>query len=99
SGGEKQTPYYIILAASLIQCYPRDTCCARLALVDEAFSAMSDDRIEQMVQYLENNGFQVIYSAPPQKVGSIGSHIGTTVSLVQSGRFTHAVEGLIRLEE
>ena len=31
SNGEKQTPYFIILAASLLQCYPANTCCARLA--------------------------------------------------------------------
>ncbi len=99
SGGEKQTPYYIILSAALMQCYPRDVCCERLALVDESFSAMSEDRIEQMVNYFENNGFQVIYSAPPGKLSSIGAAIGTTVSLVQTGRFTQAVEGLIRIEE
>lgn len=41
SNGEKQTPYFIILAASLLQCYPANTCCARLAFIDEAFSALS----------------------------------------------------------
>ena len=32
SNGEKQTPYFIILAASLLQYYPKQVCCARLAL-------------------------------------------------------------------
>jgi len=41
SNGEKQTPYFIILAASLMQCYPRNTECARLAFIDEAFAALS----------------------------------------------------------
>lgn len=94
SGGEKQTPYFIILAASLMQCYPRDVCCERLAFIDEAFSALSPERIEQMVKYLEENHFQVIYAAPPEKIDSIGSHIDTTVSLVTKGRYTFAVEGL-----
>jgi len=31
SNGEKQTPYFIILAASLMQFYPKNTCCARIA--------------------------------------------------------------------
>lgn len=57
SNGEKQTPYFIILAASLMQYYPRESCCARLAFIDEAFSALSRERIEQMVKYLETNGF------------------------------------------
>ncbi len=94
SGGEKQTPYFIILAASLMQCYPRDICCERLAFIDEAFSALSRERIEQMVKYLEENHFQVLYAAPPEKIDSIGSHIDTTVSLVTKGRYTFAVDGM-----
>ena len=97
SGGEKQTPYFIILAASLMQCYPRNVCCARLAFIDEAFSAMSPERIEQMVRYFNDNGFQVIYSAPPEKIGSIGEHVGSIVSLVMTGRYTNVVEGLIEV--
>ena len=93
SGGEKQTPYFIILAASLMQCYPRDLCCERLAFIDEAFSALSRERIEQMVHYLEENHFQVIYAAPPEKISSIGSFIDTTVSLVTKGRYSFAIEG------
>ncbi len=94
SGGEKQTPYFIILAASLMQCYPRSSCCERLAFIDEAFSALSRERIEQMVKYLEDNHFQVIYAAPPEKIGSIGQFITSTVSLVATDRYSHAVEGL-----
>ena len=95
SNGEKQTPYFIILAASLMQCYPRNTNCVRLAFVDEAFAALSIERIEQMVNYFEMNGFQVLYAAPPEKINSIGSHIDSTVSLVNKGRYTKAVEGLV----
>ncbi|WP_168356716.1 SbcC/MukB-like Walker B domain-containing protein [Petralouisia muris] len=99
SNGEKQTPYFIILAASLLQCYPRQACCARLAFIDEAFSALSRERIEQMVKYLEDNHFQVFYAAPPEKINSIGTYIESTVSLVATGRYTNAVEGLVREEE
>ena len=96
SNGEKQTPYFIILAASLIQCYPKNTCCARLAFIDEAFSALSRERIEQMVRYFEENHFQVFYAAPPEKISSIGAFIESTVSLVITGRYTNAIEGLVK---
>lgn len=99
SNGEKQTPYFIILAASLMQCYPKNTCCVRLAFIDEAFSALSRERIEQMVRYFEENHFQVIYAAPPEKIGSIGSFIQSTVSLVITGRYTNMIEGLVRMNE
>ncbi|MCM1057856.1 MAG: AAA family ATPase [Firmicutes bacterium] len=98
SNGEKQTPYFIILAASLMQCYPKTTCCVRLAFIDEAFSALSRERIEQMVRYFEENHFQVIYAAPPEKIGSIGSFIQSTVSLVITGRYTNMIEGLVKAD-
>lgn len=94
SNGEKQTPYYIILAASLMQCYPRNVSCARLAFIDEAFAALTLDRIEPMVKYLQQNGFQVIYAAPPEKIKGIGTNIDSTVSLIETGRYTNVVEGL-----
>ena len=94
SGGEKQTPYFIILAASLMQFYPKSKNCARLAFIDEAFSALSKERIEQMVRFLEVNHFQVFYAAPPEKIDSIGSHIDNTVALYSDGKYTIAEEGL-----
>lgn len=96
SNGEKQTPYFIILAASLMQCYPRDTECVRVAFIDEAFAALSRERIEQMVKYLEDNHFQVMYAAPPEKISSIGDLIDTTISLVSSGKYTKMIEGLVK---
>jgi len=93
SGGEKQTPYFIVLAASLMQFYPKDVCCARIAFIDEAFSALSKERIEQMVRFLEDNNFQVFYAAPPEKINSIGQHIDNTVSLYTQGKYTKPVEG------
>ncbi len=94
SGGEKQTPYFIILAASLMQFYPKDRNCARVAFIDEAFSALSKERIEQMVKFLEENHFQVFYAAPPEKIDSIGSHIDNTVALYSDGKYTYAEEGI-----
>ena len=96
SNGEKQTPYFMSLAASLLQYYPRQICCARLAFIDEAFSALSRERIEQMVKYFEENDFQVFYAAPPEKIGSIGSFIDSTASLAMCGRYSHVMEGLVR---
>lgn len=69
-------------------------------LIDEAFSAaVARAALMQMVKYLEENGFQVIYAAPPEKIGSIGQYIQSTVSLIITGRYTNAVEGLVKLDE
>ena len=61
-----------------------------------AFSALSRERIEQMVRYFEENHFQVFYAAPPEKINSIGQFIDSTVSLIVTGRYTNAVEGLVK---
>lgn len=96
SGGEKQTPYFIVLAASLLQFYPKNVTCARIAFIDEAFSALSKERIEQMVKFLEDNNFQVFYAAPPEKIDSIGRYIDNTVALYTDGRYTKPIEGFKR---
>lgn len=93
SGGEKQTPYFIVLTASLLQFYPKNVTCARIAFIDEAFSALSKERIEQMVKFLEDNNFQVFYAAPPEKIDSIGRYIDNTVALYTDGRYTKPIEG------
>ena len=49
-----------------------------------------------MVRYFEENHFQVFYAAPPEKINSIGQFIDSTVSLIVTGRYTNAVEGLVK---
>lgn len=99
SGGEKQTPYFIILSAALMQFYTRDRCCERMAFIDEAFHALSEDRIQQLIRYFEDNNFQVIYAAPPERIGTIGKYIPSTISLVSNGRYSHVVEGLVKAKD
>ena len=47
-------------------------------------------------KYFEENDFQVFYASPPEKISSIGAFIQSTVSLVCTGRYTNAVEGLVK---
>ena len=46
--------------------------------------------------YFEENHFQVFYAAPPEKINSIGQFIDSAVSLIVTGRYTNAVEGLVK---
>ena len=50
SGGENQAPFYIAICASLLQIYDKCENSIRLALLDEAFSRMTSDRIRPMMQ-------------------------------------------------
>lgn len=79
-----------------MQFYPKNVTCARIAFIDEAFSALSKERIEQMVKFLEDNDFQVFYAAPPEKIDSIGRYIDNTVALYTDGRYTKPIEGFLK---
>jgi uncharacterized protein YPO0396 len=83
-------PANVLAPHTIAEPRPRN---ARIAFIDEAFSALSKERIEQMVKFLEDNNFQVFYAAPPEKINSIGQHIDNTVSLYTQGKYTKPVEG------
>jgi DNA repair exonuclease SbcCD ATPase subunit len=75
SGGETQTPFYIAVLASFTQLYrigrDRKAATVRLIIFDEAFSKMDSERITSSIELLRKFNFQVILSAPSDKIGDI----------------------------
>jgi energy-coupling factor transporter ATP-binding protein EcfA2 len=75
SGGETQTPFYIAVLASFTQLYrigrDRKAGTIRLIIFDEAFSKMDSERIVSSIDLLRQFNFQVILSAPSDKIGDI----------------------------
>jgi uncharacterized protein YPO0396 len=75
SGGETQTPFYVAVLASFTQLYrigrDRKAGTARLIMFDEAFSKMDSERIASSIDLLRKFNFQVILSAPSDKIGDI----------------------------
>lgn len=65
SGGEINTPFYIVMAAALNNIYssynPED--CIRLFIADEAFTKMDEAKTLAVMQVLENFNFQTIFSS------------------------------------
>jgi chromosome segregation ATPase len=90
SNGEKETPAFIMLIASYVQCIPNKMTCVRLLPIDEAFCHMDPDRIAQMVKYLDNNLLQAIYFAPPQTLNYIGIHTDSCSTTVRPGNAIYA---------
>jgi energy-coupling factor transporter ATP-binding protein EcfA2 len=72
SGGETQTPFYIAVLASFTQLYrigrDRKAGTVRLIVFDEAFSKMDSERITSSIELLRKFNFQVILSAPSDKI-------------------------------
>lgn len=78
SGGEKDTPAYVILIASLIRSYSHNENCARIALIDEAFSRIDKERLVQLVDYIKNLNMQIIFCVPDKEISNIGPFCDST---------------------
>lgn len=105
SGGETQTPFYIAVLASFVQLYriqdkSRNT--ARIIIFDEAFSKMDGERIIKSIELLRKFKFQVLLSAPPDKIGDIAILVDRNLCVIREDKRTRVVpfdpkhmEGLI----
>lgn len=89
SGGETQTPFYIAVLASFAQVYrigrDKTSNTIRIIIFDEAFSKMDGERIRKSIELLRNFNFQVILSAPPDKVPDIATLVDRNLAVVRSG--------------
>lgn len=84
SGGETQTPYYVAIAASLVQLYSYGET-IRIIMLDEAFDKMDDNRIESMMDFFNSQNFQIILATPPAKIEIIGEHVDTILLAIRDG--------------
>lgn len=90
SGGETQTPFYIAVLASFAQLYRvgRDKTAntSRLIIFDEAFSKMDGERIVRSIELLRQFNFQVVLSAPPDKIGDIATLVDRNLCVLRDGK-------------
>ncbi|MDR2149388.1 MAG: hypothetical protein LBO67_00905 [Spirochaetaceae bacterium] len=87
SGGETQTPFYIAVLASFAQLYrigrDKNANTARIIIFDEAFSKMDSERIISSIQLLRKFDFQVVLSAPFDKVADIGLFVDRNICVIR----------------
>ncbi len=87
SGGETQTPFYVIIAASFDQIvhnrYSKQSS-ACVIMMDEAFNNMDGSRIDSMLQYFEQLQIQPIIIVPTPRAKPIMPYVQTTVGLVKN---------------
>jgi len=86
SGGETQTPFYVIIAASfdqLTSTIRKDEETGCLVLFDEAFNNMDESRIEALMRFYNDLNIQVMIAVPEGRVRSIVSYVDTTLLLVK----------------
>jgi len=92
SGGEIQTPFYILITAAFEQTKDirRKDNNLSIVLFDEAFSNMDPQRIGAMLNYYEKFNIQTIISVP-SKLEALGSYVNTALGVVRKGETTHVI--------
>ena len=85
SGGETQTPFYVIIAASFDQLAisRKGTGNGCLVLFDEAFSNMDEPRIEAMMHFYRSLNIQLMIAVPEGRISNIMPYMDTTLLLVK----------------
>ena len=102
SGGELQTPFYVIIGASFDQIArngygKRSPGC--LVMLDEVFDKMDGDRISAMMKYFAQlDSIQLVMAAPTDRGRIIMPYVDTSIGIVKANNRARAVS-VIRDEE
>lgn len=93
SGGERQTPFYIAILASLMKTYriSQNANSLRLVVFDEAFDKIDTSRIEECVSMLHKVGFQFVIVAPNDKAPYIAANVERTLVVTKPDDCTSLV--------
>ena len=86
SGGETQTPFYVIMAASFEQIIQNrnlneDFGC--MVLLDEAFNNMDERRIQEMIQFYNERDIQTFIVVPPSRAATIIPYVNTRLLVIR----------------
>lgn len=96
SGGETQTPFYVVIASSFQQRIKEraneDSGC--VVLFDEAFNNMDETRIQEMMKFYRELNIQIILAVPPARAETIMPYIETTLVVVKTSDHAAIVRGI-----
>ena len=89
SGGQRQAPYYVAIAASLVSAYyPKgqdgDTEGMGLLVFDEAFNKLDIPNTQRLVELFRSLGLQVVVAAPEEKRSSLMECVESVISVSRS---------------
>lgn len=89
SGGETQTPFYVIMAASFEQVIRNrnqneDFGC--VVIFDEAFNNMDEQRIQEMIKFYNEREIQTFIAVPPSRASTIIPYVNTRLLVIKQGQ-------------
>ena len=83
SGGENQAPFFVSMLAAFHRVYDLGRKDSRrnlgLVVMDEAFSKLSGDRIDDCLALASNFGLQLLLAFPLDRLGTMIDHADTVI--------------------
>ena len=91
SGGETQTPFYIVMASCFDELMNKDgkvesTC---QVVFDEAFNNMDESRIKSLMEFYKNLNIQVLIVVPSNRIAPISPYMDTLVGIAKVNNHPH----------
>ena len=86
SGGETQTPFYVIMAASfeqVIQNQRQNEDFGCVVLLHEAFNNMDERRIQEMIKFYNERDIQTFIIVPPSRAATIIPYVNTRLLVIK----------------
>ncbi len=97
SGGETQTPFYVLIAASFDSAFElkkrSGSSPCEIVMLDEAFNNMDSDRIEDMMEFYRSLDIQLLVSVPTSRFSYLADHIDSTLVLVSRNEHLTCYQG------
>jgi uncharacterized protein YPO0396 len=85
SGGETQTPFYVIIAACFDQLMKKDSSGSSTCTVifDEAFNNMDESRINSLMDFYKQLNIQLAIVVPSNRMSSLANYMDTVAGLIK----------------
>ena len=86
SGGETQTPFYIVMASCFDELMNKDsnkvesTC---QVVFDEAFNNMDESRIKSLMEFYKKLNIQIVIIVPSNRISAISPYMDTLVGITK----------------
>ena len=94
SGGETQTPFYIVIASCFNELMNKDsnkvdsTC---PVVLDEAFNNMDEGRIKSLMEFYERLNIQTLIIVPSSRISAIAPYMDTNIGIIKRNNYPQIV--------
>ena len=91
SGGQMETPSYVIRSAGLASAlhFGEGSSHMRTVMIDESFSKMDETRCKAVLDYLSGTmGLQVIFAVPTKSAGALHDHVDQVLQVTKFAQET-----------